>query len=610
MRYHALATDYDGTLAHEGRVAPATRDALERLRRTGRKLVLVTGREVEDLERVCPDLAIFDLVVAENGGVLYWPSTRELRVLAEPPPPRFAAALLVRGVPDVRSGKVVVATWQPHEGTVLEVIRELGLELQVVFNKGAVMVLPSGINKGTGLRAALEDLRLSPHNVVAVGDAENDHALLDGCECRVAVANAVAVLKERADLVTRAAEGAGVVELADRLIATDLAELGAQLGRHDLPIGVAVGGPQAGSSAGSSAGPGAGRPVTLPAYGATVLLTGTSGGGKSTLTTAFLEGLAERGYQFCIFDPEGDYGELPGVIAFGARHEPPSLEDLIKVLEQPEQNVMINMLGVGLSERPALFEAFLPRLHLERLRLGHPHWIVIDEAHHLAPRAVALPLPVPGGGGVPAAIGEMTNLFLVTVHPGHVAPALLARVDVVLAIGASPAATLDEFAAAVGVAPPRVEPGPLESGQGIAWWPHRPDRPVQRFDGIVPVTERRRHIRKYAEGELPRERSFYFRGPQGKLNLRAQNLSAFLELGQGVDDETWDHHLRAGDYSRWLGEVIKDRELAAEVATVEERARNPAARPPGGGGPASPPSSHETRQAVRGAIERRYTGPV
>jgi hydroxymethylpyrimidine pyrophosphatase-like HAD family hydrolase len=598
MRYHALATDYDGTLAHEGRVAPPTRDALERLRRTGRKLILVTGREVADLERVCPDLAIFDLVVAENGGVLYWPSTRELRVLVEPPPPRFAAALLERGVPDVRSGKVVVATWQPHEGTVLDVIRELGLELQVVFNKGAVMVLPSGINKGTGLRAALEDLRLSPHNVVAVGDAENDHALLDGCECRVAVANSVAMLKERADLVTGAAEGAGVVELADRLIATDLAELGAPLGRHDLPIGVAVGRPGAGLGVSGT--------VTLPAYGATVLLAGTSGGGKSTFTTAFLERLAERGYQFCIFDPEGDYGDLPGVIAFGGRHELPSLEGLIKVLERPEQNVMINMLGVGLSERPALFEEFLPRLHLERSRLGHPHWIVIDEAHHLAPRAAA----VAGGGGVPAAIGEMTNLFLVTVHPGHVAPALLARVDVVVAIGASPAATLDEFAAAVGVDPPRVDPGPLESGQAIAWWPHLPDRPVERFDGIAPATERRRHIRKYAEGELPRERSFYFRGPEGKLNLRAQNLSAFLELGQGVDDETWDHHLNAGDYSRWLREVIKDRELAAEVAAVEEGARNPAARPPGGGAPAGPPSAHETRQAVRVAIEQRYTGPV
>jgi hypothetical protein len=606
MRDHALATDYDGTLADEGRVAPATRDALERLRRTGRKVILVTGREVEDLERVCPDLAVFDLVVAENGGVLYWPSTRELRVLAEPPPPRFATALLERGVRDVRSGKVVVATWQPHEGTVLDVIRELGLELQVVFNKEAVMVLPSGVNKGTGLRAALYDLHLSPHNVVAVGDAENDHALLDGCECRVAVANAVPMLRERADLVTRAAEGAGVVELADRLIATDLAEVGSHQARHDIPVGAALARP----------GAGAGGMVTLPAYGATVLLTGTSGGGKSTFTTAFLERLGERGYQYCIFDPEGDYDELPGVIAFGGRHELPSLDGLIKVLEEPEQNVLINMLGVGLSDRPALFEKFLPRLHLERLRLGHPHWIVIDEAHHLAPAAPAAMVSseaVPAAGavaGVPVAIGEMTNLFLVTVHPEHVAPALLSRVNVVVAIGASPATTLAEFAAAIGVAPPQVDPGPLESGQAIAWWPYLPDRPVERFEGIAPTTERRRHIRKYAVGEIPPESSFYFRGPQGKLNLRAQNLSAFLELGQGVDDETWDHHLRAGDYSRWLREIIKDPELAAEVAAVEEGARSPASHPPGGGPPPGLPSAHETRQAVRVAIEGRYTGPV
>jgi hydroxymethylpyrimidine pyrophosphatase-like HAD family hydrolase len=602
MRYHALATDYDGTLANHGRVAPSTREALERLRGTGRKVILVTGREIEDLERVCPELGIFDLVVAENGGVLYAPSTRELRVLAEPPPPRFAAALLERGIPDVRSGKVVVATWQPHEGTVLDVIRELGLELQVVFNKGAVMVLPSGVNKGTGLRAALADLHLSPHNVVAVGDAENDHALLDGCACRVAVANAVPMLKERADLVTGAAEGAGVVELAARLIATDLVELGSEQARHDIPIGAALARP----------GAGAGGTVSLPAYGTTVLLTGTSGGGKSTFTTAFLERLGERGYQYCIFDPEGDYDELPGVIAFGGRHEPPSLEGLIKVLEEPKQNAMINMLGVGLSDRPALFEEFLPRLHLERLRLGHPHWIVIDEAHHLAPAGAKDGAGAgPGAGaGVPVAIGEMTNLFLVTVHPGHVAPALLARVNVVFAIGASPAATLAEFAAAVGVPAPQVDPGPLESGQAIAWWPYLPDRPVERFEGIAPATERRRHIRKYAEGEIPRESSFYFRGPAGKLNLRAQNLSAFLELGHGIDDETWDHHLRAGDYSRWLREIIKDPELAAEVAAVEEQARNPASRPERTGSSPARPSSDETRQAVRAAIEGRYTGPV
>jgi hypothetical protein len=157
--------------------------------------------------------------------LLYQPATREEKPLAEPPPEEFIKALQERGVDPLAIGKVIVATWHPHETTVLEVIRESGLEWQVIFNKGAVMVLPSGINKAFGLSAALDEMGLSPHNTVSVGDAENDHTLLDSCGYGVAVANALPMLKEHADYVTKGERGAGVVELIDRLIASDLAEL-------------------------------------------------------------------------------------------------------------------------------------------------------------------------------------------------------------------------------------------------------------------------------------------------------------------------------------------------------------------------------------------------
>jgi HAD superfamily hydrolase (TIGR01484 family) len=114
-----------------------------------------------------------------------------------------------RGVAPLSCGRVIVATWHPHETTVVEVIRELGLELQIIFNKEAVMVLPSGINKATGLRVALDSLGLSPHNVVGVGDAENDHAFLSLCECAVAVANALPMVQERADWTTSHDHGPG-----------------------------------------------------------------------------------------------------------------------------------------------------------------------------------------------------------------------------------------------------------------------------------------------------------------------------------------------------------------------------------------------------------------
>jgi HAD superfamily hydrolase (TIGR01484 family) len=222
MRFTALATDYDGTLASEGKVAEPTWEAVRRLRASGRKLILVTGRELDDLRTICPDLEVFDRVVAENGGVLYRPSRREQELLASLPPKEFVQELRARGIAHLGVGQTIIATVRPYETVVLQTIRDLGLELQVIFNKVAVMVLPTGVNKATGLKAALTELHLSPHNVVAIGDAENDHAFLDLCECSAAVANALPALKRHADLITNEAEGRGVVELIQQLLADDL----------------------------------------------------------------------------------------------------------------------------------------------------------------------------------------------------------------------------------------------------------------------------------------------------------------------------------------------------------------------------------------------------
>jgi len=222
MHFSALATDYDGTLASEGRVAQRTWEAVRRLRASGRKLVLVTGRELDELRNICPHLELFDRVVAENGGVLYYPVTGKHKLLASPPPREFIRELCKRGLTHVSVGQTIVSTVRPFETVVLATIADLGLELQVIFNKEAVMVLPSGINKATGLKAALDELGLAPENVVAVGDAENDHSFLEICGCSAAVANALPMLKKHADIVTAGHEGDGVVELIDALLAGDL----------------------------------------------------------------------------------------------------------------------------------------------------------------------------------------------------------------------------------------------------------------------------------------------------------------------------------------------------------------------------------------------------
>src|SRR3954465_2772137 len=134
--YLALATDYDGTLAHHGTVTAETLAAVARLRASGKKLVLVTGRELEELKGVFPEINVCDLVVAENGALLYWPATGQMKLLAEPAPKKFSEALIARGVPTA-VGRVIVATVEPHEVTVLQTIKEMGLELEMIFNKGA-----------------------------------------------------------------------------------------------------------------------------------------------------------------------------------------------------------------------------------------------------------------------------------------------------------------------------------------------------------------------------------------------------------------------------------------------------------------------------------------
>ena len=191
MRYLALATDYDGTLAHHGRVDDEILAGLERLLASGRDLIHGHRPPAGRTRRYFSPPGTFQVCRCREWCTAVLPCDAAMENLAEPPPIEFAATLQERGIDVLRIGHVIVATWEPHETTVLEVIREQGLELQVVFNKGAVMVLPSGVNKATGLAAALMEMKLSPHNVVGVGDAENDHAFLSLTECSVAVENAL-----------------------------------------------------------------------------------------------------------------------------------------------------------------------------------------------------------------------------------------------------------------------------------------------------------------------------------------------------------------------------------------------------------------------------------
>jgi hydroxymethylpyrimidine pyrophosphatase-like HAD family hydrolase/GTPase SAR1 family protein len=546
LRYFCLISDYDGTLAHDGQVTASTLEALKRVTASGRKLVLATGRELPELLRVFPETSLFDLVVAENGALLYKPSTGEKRLLAEAPPAAFVDELRRRGVQPLSVGECIVATWHPYETVVLEVIRSLGLELQVIFNKNAVMILPSGVNKGTGVRVALEELGLSTHNALGVGDAENDHAFLGICECSVAVGNALPILKERADFVTTKTHGAGVEEIIDEMLADDLRSLQARLKRHDILLGQTA----------------SGEEFRLGPYGTRIVVAGPSGGGKSTIVTAIVERLIQKQYQVCVVDPEGDYDDFAQFVTLGASDRIPGVSEILEVLKTAATSISINLLGVPLADRPAYFVKLLPRLQELRSRTGRPHWIVIDEAHHLLPSELdSASLSIPGSLG---------SLIVITVHPRSVSHALMQAVNCVIAIGPDPVEVIQEVneSSRQNFPLPNLPGGEVGSGEMLVWQLGQPDSPTAVTLERAKA-ELRRHKRKYAAGELGEDKSFYFRGPEGKLNLRAQNLNLFAQIAEGVDEDTWEHHLRQNHYSAWIREAVKDDAVADEIASVE-----------------------------------------
>ena len=568
MRYLALAADYDGVVASEGIASKDALAALARLRSSGRRMILITGRRLAHLQESCLDLSVFDYVVAENGAVVYEPRNREETPLAQALPTEFVERLREAGAEPLEIGKVIVSTWIPHHTTVLRVIQEMGLELHVIFNRAAVIVSPAGINKATGLEYALRKLGLSRHEVVGVGDSENDHSFLQRCECAATVANAVPSIQKIASVVTKGRNGAGLTELIDELIATDLSRMEGRLPQNLLAIGR--------RSNGSL--------VNIAPYGRNILIAGPSGSGKSTATAGIVERLMQMTYQVCVVDPEGDYGTLQDMITLGNQLHAVTVSEVLAILEDPKIALNVNLLGIPLTDRPRFFGQLFPSLQAMRTRTGRPHWIILDEAHHMLPTEWS-----PIGKALPSVLGETV---LVTVHPDHVAPLALANVDTVMAVGPSPEVTIGKYAHATG----RVLDWPKglthQKGMAVLWSPNEAEPPfsVQILAGRA---ERIRHHRKYAEGNM-HHRSFFFRGPENRHNLKAHNLAMFSQIADGIDEDTWLFHLRSGHYSRWFRAAVKDNYLADQAEQIERRQDLQPA---------------DTRRLIRGLIEARYTLP-
>jgi len=565
MRYHLLATDYDGTLTINDKVQSEIIEALIRLKAGGRKLILVTGRRLDELKSIFPEHHIFDRIVAENGALIYTPESMEINLSGEPPPGTFFQLLKKKNIPYV-VGKVIVASTEPHQIEILDAIVKSGIEYQVIFNKGAVMVLPPGINKATGLREALSSLCISTHNTVAIGDAENDYAMLQTVECAVAVNNALPRLKALADLTTQKQHGLGVMELIDQLKKDDLAEIDQKLSRHFIGIGKETDDSD----------------FKISPYGNCILIAGTSGSGKTTLNAAFIEKLMEMEYQYCLIDPEGDYHDLPDVLTIGDCHQVPLIEQVIKLLTQTTQNAVVSFLAIPINDRPAFFKKLLNALMNLREKTGHPHFIIMDEAHHLIPKENVSQLD--------DFHNNCNNLIAITTNPNLLNLNFLKQINIAMVMGESPEIAMAGYAETISKQIELPQNLIFEQGDVLVWKTDKNKPFLIRSD--IPGQFLRRHKRKYAKGDMG-DNSFYFTGPMHRLNLKANNLMIFIQMGSGVDDETWLFHLCKHDYSNWFRNSIKDEQLAINTENIESRIQNP----------------QDSREAIFNFILERYTAP-
>jgi hydroxymethylpyrimidine pyrophosphatase-like HAD family hydrolase len=356
MRFQALACDYDGTLAFDDRIGEEALAALERARGAGLRFILVTGRTFFELIRVCERLDFFDAVVAENGGVLYFPTTGVMHDQAPPPPPRLLAELDRRSVP-FQLGRVIVGTWRNEEPRVREALAAVGIGMAIIYNRAALMLLRPGVSKGKGVEQAIRALGLSFHDVLALGDAENDLDLFEACGWTACPANAVPELKDRADWIFPGDDGASIAAAIDGPILSGLLPM-ARSRRHQVALGWLAE---------------TSEEAVIAERGINVLIQGDPFSGKSWLSGVLIERLLGRRYAVCIIDPEGDYqvlAPLPGVTWTDVVDD----EDLDAALapfdHDPQACIVLDLSTLPQARKVGIIERGLELLRERRHRRG------------------------------------------------------------------------------------------------------------------------------------------------------------------------------------------------------------------------------------------------
>jgi HAD superfamily hydrolase (TIGR01484 family) len=407
MRFFALAVGFDGTLARDGRYDQRCIDALSALSATGRKLILVTARELREVLEIFPDARIFDVIVAENGAVMHRPATRESQILAAAPSEILLQELQRRGVTPVSVGSSIIRTALQNEPDVRAAIEKLDLDCQLFLNECSLMVLPAGVNKATGVREALRQLGISSHNLAVIGDAQNDLALFQLAEHSVAVKNAHPLLKQCADRTTSGAFGAGFLEFCRDLMDGDLAyaqpKVRIVLGRKDC------------------------EEFHLAPVFDSLLVCDSRLRAHPAFAQSLVAQLDAHGYQCCIvgtsLTPERFSSSIE---AFGSAHETPRLSALMNTLEQGS-SVIVNLAALPAESRPVFAETLLLQLQALHGRVGRPHAVLIQQAHWFLADGL--------GATCAARLADMTVIYE-TSDPHRLPPETLQSISSVMALGA------------------------------------------------------------------------------------------------------------------------------------------------------------------------------
>jgi len=564
--FQAIAVDYDGTLTQSDRPDPEVLAAIRAQRERGVVVVLVTGRILSELRAVFPSVEEeFDAIVAENGAVLV--DADGVQDLASEVDPALARELTHRDI-SVRQGRVLLACDAEHAGAVVEEIVRLGLGCQLVHNRAELMVLPNGVTKGTGLMQALGNLGISRHSTLSVGDAENDHHLLEVCELGVAVANAVDALKRTADVVLDRPDGSGVIELLRGPLVSGE--------RRVAPRNWVV-------TLGRDA---AGDEVQLPASQVNLLVVGASCSGKSYLVGLLVEQLARMDYSVLVLDREGDHRPLTqrrGILGVGGRDPLPSPTQLAELLRHRFSSVVVDLSPFDDEAQRAYVDAIAPVILAQRSITGLPHWLFFDEAHEL-------PFGRTDWNGV---LDEGEHGFgFSSYRPDHL-PAAVRRAAEFLVVTAGGTTGREEslrFAAEAGQLPVDRLADLLGDERGRAVLVDLAgDGEPRAFTVQARSTGHVRHWHKYIDGELPRYLRFYF--TDGAV---AGNVREFHRHLGNCSAELLEPHALRHDLSRWLREVLQDEDLASIVSDAELEFRSDRL------------SVEGFRDVVRTAIEAQY----